>query len=316
MGSKSVLTDVCTCFFSIQRKADIETHMMRFMDTAKWLIATYKDLNLLETSPDQLVEMLEGYRTRVISYLETLDNIQQGRAVPEVAIVYDEILMLYSLLFCVYEQFYEAILQKPFREFVIWKGVLSEEYGIELSVPIGREQVSLSLGNILRGNMIFSSYDFPLAFRMLVVTSSELKSICGASLQVGNEELEREVRKFADGLIYLTGIRNQIAHMSNVLECYSKEERKLRRNFNGLLLSFPKIQSDMYKLFDIFNSMSKTLVKEGMLQKKKPRGREKVLEEILSRLPEDERCEKCRALITRARDKARNASLSAKELFE
>ena len=148
-----------------------------------------------------------------------------------------------------------------------------------------------------------------------MATPNELQSICGSSLQVRSEELEAETKKFADRLIYLTGVRNQIAHMSNKLEYYSKEKTKLRRNFIELAFFFPKIQFDMYRLFDIFHSMSKTLLEEGKLQEKAPDGREKVLEEILPRLPVEEKCESCRQMVRKAREKARNRRLSAKELF-
>jgi len=243
--------------------ANIESSLEKLLKNARQLMAISQDFRKIRNPQrDHLMSLLNNYNERVRLFLGFFKEVSNENVRFEsdtlndlVILLYDEMLMILMLAFSICDYSHLYMFDPIFKVFLIKNGLIRPQYDdLEL------ERIMRPGG---RGGRLFSPYDFPVIFSMFLKSQDRLKQIFAAALNLTREECEGEIQKFTDSIIYLMGIRNQIAHMSKDKQLYSIE--KIRLNWLMLARYFSAFQSNLERLMVFFYSLADELKTEGIL---------------------------------------------------
>jgi hypothetical protein len=237
--------------FSDEAMRELENSVTQSYERSRQLIAllqaSHKDFN-----GEKHLNKIHCYRQRLLDYIAVWrkGGGTDGTGFPRALYLYDELLVLYILLFSNIEEMYRDVLHKTFEDFLSERRLVLKRYAPVVS---GEGLPGMNLERIIGKRTTFDFYTFTLVLRILLMADEKVKKICS---KVFEEDVSTSTEKFTHSLIYLAGTRNQIAHMSTDFEYYSLSNPG--ESFERLSIFFITAQLDFKKVLDLFGEFLKS----------------------------------------------------------
>jgi hypothetical protein len=241
------------------RKNNTRERMQSLVEKGRLLIGVYQNLRDPHISNKQraeraqvLADMLQSCDERASGFLDSLDNIDETESNIFLTLQ-DQLLILFLILFSVYERFYDFILSRMLHVYLIKCNLIPETLALPQVFDETLLPLTIEEGLRTQGKPVLGRYEFPVVLRLLMASSKEMREIFARCLSLEPKEQQTRALGLGDNLIHSMIIRNRIAHMSEIVGYYSPKNQK--QNLQYLAAFFPLVLENLHELLSLFSNL-------------------------------------------------------------